>query len=99
MIFVTQYSEYLELSSYKGCSVYIDVLDDGAVYAKILFYNMGRNTHNVLICRDRYGEVIVPQCSPKGKPFPKYVKRVLDVLSELVVPSIYYKEIDFDETR
>ena len=38
-------------------------------------------------------EVIVPKRSHKGKSFPDYVKKVLDVLSELVLPSIYYKEV------
>lgn len=51
------------------------------------------HTHNVIIYKDTDNEVIVPQRSHKGKPFPEYVKKVLNALTEIVLPSIYYKEV------
>ena len=57
------------------------------------FVNNGTNTYTIGICKDTDDEVIVPQRSHKGKPLPNYVKRVLNVLSRLVLPSIYYKEV------
>lgn len=92
MIFVTEYFEHLDLGGRKGCFAYIDEADDGAVYARMMFYNNGKNTYNINICKDTDDEVIVPKRSHKGKRFPEYVKRVLNVLSRLVLPSIYYRE-------
>ena len=75
----------------RKCLVSIGVIDD-MVVAKMLFVNNGTNTYTIGICKDTDDEVIVPQRSHKGKPFPEYVKRILNVLSRLVLPSIYYKE-------
>ena len=90
---MTEYFEHLDLDGRRGCFAYIDEADDGAVYARMMFYNNGKNTYNINICKDTDDEVIVPKRSHKGKPFPIYVKRVLNVLSRLVLPSIYYKEV------
>lgn len=90
---MTEYFEHLDLGGRKGCFAYIDEADDGAVYARMMFYNNGKNTYNINICKDTDNAVIVPKRSHKGKPFPEYVKRVrLNVLSRLVLPSLYYKE-------
>ena len=85
------YGECLDLGRNKECLVSIGVIDD-MVVAKMLFVNNGTNTYTIGICKDTDDEVIVPQRSHKGKPLPDYVKRVLNVLSRLVLPSIYYKE-------
>ena len=68
------------------------MLASGKVFAEMVFVNNGTNTYHIGICKDTDDEVIVPQRSHKGKPLPDYVKRVLNVLSRLVLPSIYYKE-------
>ena len=85
------YTEYVDLGRCKECHICIVALD-GKVSARMTFYNKRKNTYNINICKDTDDEVIVPKRSHKGKPFPIYVKRVLNVLSRLVLPSIYYKE-------
>ena len=63
-------------------------------------YNNGKNTYNIVIRKDTADDVVkVSHRLYKRKSFPNYVKRVLNVLSRLVLPSIYYKECVFDETR
>ena len=86
------YGERIDLGRRRKCIVIIRVID-GKVFAEMTFYNNEKFTHNVIIYKDTDNEVIVPQRSHKGKQFPEYVKKVLDVLSELVLPSIYYKEV------
>ena len=49
-----------------------------------------KNTYNIFMYKDTDADVV--KVSHKGKRFPEYVKRVLNVLSRLVLPSIYYKE-------
>ena len=86
------YDESLDLGRCRKCLVTIGVIDD-MVVAKMLFVNNGTNTYTIGICKDTDDEVIVPQRSHKGKPFPDYVKKVLNALSEIVLPSVYYKEV------
>ena len=86
------YEESLDLGRCRKCLVSIGVIDD-MVVAKMLFVNNGTNIYTIGICKDTDDEVIVPQRSHKGKPFPDYVKKVLNALSEIVLPSVYYKEI------
>lgn len=86
------YGERIDLGRCRKCIVIIRVID-GKVFAEMSFYNNEKFTHNVIIYKDTDDEVIVPQRSHKGKPFPEYVKKVLNALSELVIPSIYYKEV------
>ena len=85
------YGERIDLGRRRKCIVIIRVID-GKVFAEMTFYNNEKFTHNVIIYKDTDDEVIVPQRSHKGKPLPDYVKRVLNVLSRLVLPSIYHKE-------
>ena len=86
------YDESLDLGRCRKCLVSIGVIDD-MVVAKMLFVNNGTNAYTIGICKDTDDEVIVPQRSHKGKPFPDYVKKVLNALSEIVLPSVYYKEV------
>ena len=88
------YGERIDLGRRRKCIVIIRVID-GKVFAEMSFYNNEKYTHNVIIYKDTDNEVIVPQRSHKGKPFPEYVKKVLNALSEIVLPSIYYKECVF----
>lgn len=90
------YREFLDLGSHKECDVYI-LASDGKVTASLLFYYNGKCSHHIVIRKDTDADVV--KVSHKGKRFPEYVKRVLNVLSRLVLPSIYYKECVFDETR
>lgn len=92
------YDESLDLGRRRKCLVSIRVIDD-MVVAEMSFYNSGKNAYDITICMVTDDYTIVPQRSHKGKPFPEYVKRVLNALSRLVLPSIYYKECVFDETR
>ena len=85
------YGERIDLGRRRKCIVIIRVID-GKVFAEMTFYNNEKFTHNVIIYKDTDNEVIVPQRSHKGKPFPEYVKKVLNALTEIVLPSIYYKE-------
>ena len=85
------YGEHIDLGRRRKCIVIIRVID-GKVFAEMTFYNNEKFTHNVIIYKDTDNEVIVPQRSHKGKPFPEYVKKVLNALTEIVLPSIYYKE-------
>ena len=85
------YGECLDLGRNKECLVDITVVE-GNVSARMFFYNNGKNTYNITIRKVTDGEVIVPKRSHMGKPFPEYVKRVLNALSELVLPSLYYEE-------
>ena len=85
------YGEHIDLGRRRKCIVIIRVID-GKVFAELTFYNNEKFTHNVIIYKDTDDEVIVPQRSYKGKPLPEYVKRVLNALSELVLPSLYYEE-------
>lgn len=82
------YGERIDLGRRRKCIVIIRVID-GKVFAEMTFYNNEKFTHNVIIYKDTDDKVIVP----KRKSFPDYVKKVLNVLSELVLPSIYYKEV------
>ena len=84
------YGECLDLGRNKECLVDITVVE-GKVSARMFFYNSGKNTYNITICKDTADDVV--KVSHKGKQFPEYVKRVLNVLSRLVLPSLYYKEI------
>lgn len=88
------YGERIDLGRRRKCIVIIRVID-GKVFAEMTFYNNEKFTHNVIIYKDTDNEVIVPQRSHKGKPFPEYVKKVLNALTEIVLPSIYYKEVVF----
>lgn len=90
------YGERIDLGRRRKCIVIIRVID-GKVFAEMSFYNNEKFTHNVIIYKDTDADVV--KVSHKGKRFPEYVKRVLNVLSRLVLPSIYYKECVFDETR
>ena len=90
------YGERIDLGRRRKCIVIIRVID-GKVFAEMTFYNNEKFTHNVIIYKDTDADVV--KVSHKGKQFPEYVKRVLNVLSRLVLPSIYYKECVFDETR
>lgn len=87
------YTERVDLGRCKKCLVFIGVLDGGKVFAEMIFVNSGTNTYHIGICKDTDEDIIVPQRSHRGKPFPDYVKKVLNVLSEIVLPSIYYKEV------
>ena len=82
------YAERIDLGRCRKCLVSIGVID-GTVFARMLFFNNGKWTHNITIHKDTDDNVVVP----KRKSFPDYVKKVLDVLSEIVLPSIYYKEV------
>ena len=81
------YVEQLDLGRNKECLVDITVVE-GKVSARMFFYINGTNTYNITIRKNTDDKVIVPHCT-----FPDYVKKVLDVLSELVLPSVYYKEV------
>ena len=86
------YGERIDLGRHRKCIVIIRVID-GKVFAEMTFYNNEKFTHNVIIYKDTDADVV--KVSHKGKRFPEYVKRVLNVLSRLVLPSIYYKECVF----
>ena len=86
------YGERIDLGRCRKCIVIIRVID-GKVFAEMSFYNNEKFTHNVIIYKDTDADVV--KVSHKGKRFPEYVKRVLNVLSRLVLPSIYYKECVF----
>ena len=86
------YGERIDLGRRRKCIVIIRVID-GKVFAEMTFYNNEKFTHNVIIYKDT--DVDVVKVSHKGKQFPEYVKRVLNVLARLVLPSIYYKECVF----
>lgn len=86
------YGERIDLGRRRKCIVIIRVID-GKVFAEMTFYNNEKFTHNVIIYKDTDADVV--RVSHKGKRFPEYVKRVLNVLSRLVLPSIYYKECVF----
>ena len=90
------YVEQLDLGRCRKCLVSI-IAVEGDVSAEVSFYNNGKNTYNIFMYKDTDADVV--KVSHKGKRFPEYVKRVLNVLSRLVLPSIYYKECVFDETR
>ena len=83
------YGERIDLGRRRKCIVIIRVID-GKVFAEMTFYNNEKFTHNVIIYKDTDADVV--KVSHKGKQFPEYVMRVLNVLSRLVLPSIYYKE-------
>ena len=93
------YSECLDLGRRKECQICIVMLGGRRVSARMAFFNRGKNTYNIFMCKDTDNEVVISQRSHKGKPLPDYAKKVVNVLSELVLPSIYYKECVFDETR
>ena len=84
------YGERIDLGRRRKCIVIIRVID-GKVFAEMTFYNNEKFTHNVIIDKDTDADVV--KVSHSGKRFPEYVKRVLNVLSRLVLPSIYYKEV------
>ena len=86
------YGERIDLGRRRKCIVIIRVID-GKVFAEMTFYNNEKFTHNVIIYKDTDADVV--KVSHKGKRFPEYVKRVLNVLSRLVLPSIYHKECVF----
>ena len=83
------YVEQLDLGRCRKCLVSI-IAVEGDVSAEVSFYNNGKNTYNIVIRKDTADDVV--KVSHKGKRFPEYVKRVLNVLSRLVLPSIYHKE-------
>lgn len=85
------YGECLDLGRNKECLVDITVVE-GKVSARMFFYNNGKNTYNITICKDTADDVVKVSHLYKRKSFPDYVKRVLNVLSRLVLPSLYYKE-------
>ena len=84
------YGERIDLGRRRKCIVIIRVID-GKVFAEMTFYNNEKFTHSVIIYKDTDADVV--KVSHKGKRFPEYVKRVLNVLSRLVLPSIYHKEV------
>ena len=87
------YTEYVDLGRCKECHICIVALD-GKVSARMTFYNNGKNTYDIFMCKDTADDVVkVSHRLYKRKSFPEYVKRVLNVLSRLVLPSIYYKEV------
>ena len=86
------YGERIDLGRRRKCIVIIRVID-GKVFAEMTFYNNEKFTHNVIIYKGTDADVV--KVSHKGKRFPEYVKRVLNVLARLVLPSIYYKESVF----
>ena len=83
------YTECVDLGRCRECHICIVALDS-KVSARMTFYNSGKNTYNIFMCKDTDDDVV--KVSHNGKRFPIYVKRVLNVLSKLVIPSIYYKE-------
>ena len=83
------YGERIDLGRRRKCIVIIRVID-GKVFAEMTFYNNEKFTHNVIIYKDTDADVV--KVSHKDKQFPEYVMRVLNVLSRLVLPSIYHKE-------
>ena len=83
------YTERVDLGRCRECHICI-VASDGYVSARMTFYNNGKNTYDIFMCKDTDADVV--KVSHKGKQFPEYVMRVLNVLSRLVLPSIYYKE-------
>ena len=83
------YGERIDLGRRRKCIVSI-IAVEGDVSAEVSFYNNGKNTYNIVIRKDTADDVV--KVSHNGKRFPEYVKRVLNVLSRLVLPSIYYKE-------
>ena len=83
------YVEQLDLGRCMECHICIVALD-GKVSARMTFYNKRKNTYNIFMYKDTDADVV--KVSHKGKQFPIYVKRVLNVLSRLVLPSLYYKE-------
>ena len=86
------YTEYVDLGRCKKCLVCITAVE-GNVSAEMSFYNNGKNTYHIFIRKDTADDVVkVSHRLYKRKSFPNYVKRVLNVLSRLVLPSIYYKE-------
>ena len=86
------YAEQLDLGRCRKCLVSI-IAVEGNVSAELSFYNNGKNTYNIVIRKDTADDVVkVSHRLYKRKSFPDYVKRVLNVLAGLVLPSIYYKE-------
>ena len=89
------YVEQLDLGRGSKCLVFITAVE-GNVSAEVSFYNNGKNTYNIVIRKDTADDVVkVSHHLYKRKSFPIYVKRVLNVLARLVLPSIYYKECVF----
>ena len=86
------YTEYVDLGRCMECHICIVALV-GKVSARMTFYNNGKNTYDIFMYKDTDADVV--KVSHNGKRFPEYVKRVLNVLSRLVLPSIYYKECVF----
>ena len=86
------YGERIDLGRRRKCIVSI-IAVEGDVSAEVSFYNNGKNTYNIVIRKDTADDVVkVSHRLYKCKQFPDYVKRVLNVLSRLVLPSIYHKE-------
>ena len=86
------YGEHIDLGRRRKCIVSI-IAVEGDVSAEVSFYNNGKNTYNIVIRKDTADDVVkVSHRLYKCKQFPDYVKRVLNVLSRLVLPSIYHKE-------
>ena len=87
------YGERIDLGRRRKCLVSI-IAVEGDVSAEVSFYNNGKNTYNIVIRKDTADDVVkVSHRLYKRKSFPEYVKRVLNVLSRLVLPSLYYKEV------
>ena len=87
------YGERIDLGRRRKCIVSI-IAVEGNVSAEVSFYNNGKNTYNIVIRKDTADDVVkVSHRLYKCKQFPDYVKRVLNVLSRLVLPSIYHKEV------
>ena len=86
------YTEYVDLGRCKEWHICI-IAVEGKVSARMTFYNKRKNTYNIFMYKDTDADVV--KVSHKGKQFPEYVMRVLNVLSRLVLPSIYYKECVF----
>ena len=84
------YGEHIDLGRRRKCLVSI-IAVEGDVSAEVSFYNNGKNTYNIVIRKDTDADVV--KVSHNGKRFPEYVMRVLNVLSRLVLPSLYYKEV------
>ena len=89
------YAECIDLGMCRKCLVSITAVE-GNVSAELSFYNNDKNTYNIVIRKDTADDVVkVSHRLYKHKAFPDYVKKVLNVLSRLVLPSIYHKECVF----
>lgn len=72
------YAEQLDLGRCRKCLVSI-IAVEGNVSARVLFYNSGKNTYDITICKDTADDVVkVSHRLYKRKSFPDYVMRVVN---------------------